>query len=89
MKTYVVSYDLRKPGQNYQSIIDKLKGYAGWCRLQQSVWIIQTTQSAVQVRDHLQPSLDVNDSLYVGKLSGEAAWFGQSEAVSKWIKQAA
>ena len=31
--------------------------------------------------------IDKNDKLFVGKLTGEAAWYGESDAVTKWLKE--
>ena len=86
MSTYVVTYDLHQVGQNYDCLHKKLKAYPKHWHAQQSVWIIETSQSAVQVRDHLSTCLDANDKLIVAKLSGEAAWSGYSANVTKWLK---
>jgi hypothetical protein len=40
----------------------------------------------VQVRDSLKACLDSNDKLLVAKLSGEAAWSGHSDDITKWLK---
>lgn len=87
MYTYIVTYDLHKHGQNYDCIHNKLRSYGKWCHLQQSVWLIATSRSAVQIRDHLSGCLDGNDKLLVAKLSGEAAWNGYGTQISQWIKE--
>lgn len=86
MATYIVTYDLHQQGQNYDCIHKKLKDYGTHWHVQGSVWIIKTTQSAVEVRDHLAPCLDSNDKLIVAKLSGEAAWRGYGDKISEWLK---
>jgi len=85
MSAYIVSYDLHKRGQNYECIIEKLKGYPEHWHMQQSVWIISTNQTVVQIRDHLMSCLDENDNLFVGKLSA-AAWHGFAPAAEPWLK---
>lgn len=52
-----------------------------------SVWIIITSQGAIQIRDFLSPCLDSNDKLFVGKLSGEAAWTGYRAQITEWLKK--
>ena len=84
MAAYIVSYDLRKQGQNYECIIKKLEAYKSHWHMQQSVWIVVTDQTHVQVRDHLKSCLDQNDNLFVGKLSA-AAWHGFSEKAGAWL----
>lgn len=86
MTTYIVSYDLLNQGQNYQCITQKLKGYETHWHIQGSVWIVETSDSAVQIRDYLMPCLDQNDKLLVARLEGEAAWSGYADAGSKWLK---
>lgn len=87
MPAYIIAYDLHEAGQNYTCIIDRLKKYGTYCHLQQSVWIINTNQSAVQVRDNLMKCLDRNDKLFVGLLGGEAAWTGYPDNISNWLRQ--
>ena len=85
MAAYIVTYDLHKEGQNYDCLIEKLKSYGTHWHMQRSVWIVATNQTAVQIRDKLKPCLDSNDKLFVGRLSGEAAWHGYGKKISDWI----
>lgn len=87
MAAYIVAYDLQKQGQNYECLIGKLKTYPTRWHMQQSVWIIDTTESSVQIRDFLTPCLDTNDKLFVGRLSNEAAWYGYTSEITQWLKQ--
>ena len=83
---FVVTYDLMKQGQNYDCLIKKLNSYPTHWHAQGSVWFIEATQSAVQIRDFLSPCLDANDKLIVTRLEGEAAWSGYSQNISDWLK---
>lgn len=85
-KPLIVSYDLRQQGQNYKCIIEKLESYPVHWHMQGSVWILVTDDKASQVRDSLKSCLDSNDKLFVGRLSGEAAWHGHTNEANKWIK---
>jgi hypothetical protein len=87
MATYIVSYDLMKQGQNYTCIVQKLNADPIHWHAQGSVWIIETNQTAVQVRDHLQSCLDSNDKLIVARLHGEAAWMGYGDNITNWLKE--
>lgn len=73
MAKYEVSYDLRKPGRNYDSLYSRLADWKA-ARALQSVWIIETDNSAVAIRDDLAKHIDANDGLLVTGLTGEAAW---------------
>lgn len=52
---HVVAYDLKKPHEtwrDYQRLWDALRGYGYYCHLEESVWLIKTEQTTVQVRDY-------------------------------------
>ena len=87
MNTYLVGYDLMKPGQDYSDLLDKLKSFGIWWHQLDSTWLVRTDLSAVSVRDELRKLMDINDKLLVINVSGDsAAWTGFNEAGSKWIK---
>jgi hypothetical protein len=74
MTVYAVSYDLRKPGRNYQPLWDRLREWKA-VRALESFWLIEATaNSAATIRDDLKKYIDANDGLLVAALSGEAAW---------------
>ena len=85
MNTYIISYDLHKPGQNYEELLKRIKSYPNWARLGGSAYVIQTENSHVQVRDYLNEVLDTNDKIFVGTVSAPAAWYGLGEEVSNWL----
>lgn len=86
MKTYIICYDLNRPGQDYATLIDAIKSYGTWWHHLDSTWIIKTTRSASEVRDHLKAYIDTTDELLVVGSSGEGAWFGFTEKGSSWLK---
>jgi CRISPR/Cas system-associated endoribonuclease Cas2 len=86
MSCYIVSYDLRKPGRNYDSLYSAIKTYTKWARINESVWAVVTPQSAVQIRDYLGQFMDSNDRLFVVKSGVEAAW-RQSICKNEWLKE--
>jgi hypothetical protein len=68
-----VSYDLRKPGRNYEALYTRLADWKA-VRVLQSVWIIETASTSESIRDDLAKYIDANDGLLVTGLTGEAAW---------------
>lgn len=85
MACYIVSYDLRNPGRNYEDLYEHLKSYRKWAKLTESTWAIVTENSAVEVRDHLKYVLDENDRIFVIKSAGVAAW-SNSICRNEWLK---
>jgi hypothetical protein len=79
MSTALITYDLRKPGQNYQPLWDRLEAL-GAVRALESVWVLKTAASAAAIRDDLLRFIDANDRLLVAIITS-AAWhnlIGQS-----------
>lgn len=74
MSSKIVEYDLRQPGRDYDALYNAIKGYGTWAHVTESTWFIKTDETCVQVRDNLMELIDSNDRLFVGELSGVAAW---------------
>jgi hypothetical protein len=87
MHSYLVGYDLHRPGQNYPELFEAIKKVGTWWHCLDSTWIVKSDLGPVQVRDSLSPHIDANDCLLVAALSGEAAWIGFKEECSSWLKQ--
>ncbi len=86
MTCYIVSYDLRKPGRNYDSLYEAIKAYGTWARINESLWAIMTINSALQVVNNLENHIDENDRLFVIQSGSKAAW---TNAICKdeWLKE--
>lgn len=85
MKTYIVSYDLFAPGQNYDKLIELIKSEYAWAKIGYSAFIVKSSLSHTKLRDKFKQALDSNDKLFVGAISAPAAWYGLSDEVSKWL----
>ena len=72
-KPYLISYDLDKPGQNYDKLIARLKQH-GAVRVLLSQWVLTTTWTAVQLCDDLRAYTDSNDRILVVQISGDWAY---------------
>lgn len=87
MNTLLIGYDLNRDGQNYQDLIEAIKGYGTWWHHLDSTWLIKTDKTVVQVRDQLKAHIDSNDELLVVDVTGgPAAWKGFNDKGSKWLK---
>ncbi|MFS8981331.1 hypothetical protein [Cupriavidus necator] len=87
MTTFIVGCNLRKSGRNYADLYEALKGYPMWWHHLDSLWIVVTNKTAIQVRDHLRQYIDVNDRLLVMRCEREAAWTGFEENGSDWLME--
>ena len=85
MKTYLVGYDLNKPGQDYPDLFKAIKAIGVWWHDLDSTWIIKTDLNAEDIRDKLKPPvIDPNDHLLVVRLQGNWASWHTQEA-NKWL----
>lgn len=87
MATYLIGYDLNRPGQNYNELFEAIKAIGSWWHCLDSTWLVKSTLTAAQIRDIISPHMDGNDRLLVAAMSGEAAWVGFSQDCSEWLKK--
>lgn len=74
---YLVTYDLNQSGQRYDDLISKIREYS-CVHVMQSVWFIETPDSAQKVYDKLSPYLDSNDFIFVEEInSNHQGWLPQ------------
>ena len=87
MTRYIVTYDLSKPGQNYEALKKRITAYRSNVYVMQSTWCISTNGTAKQIREYLEVALDSNDKLLVGPLASPSSWWGLPDSVTKWLKE--
>lgn len=86
MRPYCVSYDLKKPGQNYAGLIDELKKCAEWWHYLGSTWLVTTNESVHQLSARLRQVIDKNDDLLViGITNDHDGWLPPD--AWPWIKR--
>ncbi len=82
----LVSYDLRKPGRNYQPVWDYL-GRFTHCKGLESVYLLDTTTTPAQIRDNLKALIDQNDRVFVVRITQE--WAGWNFGCGDWLNSPA
>lgn len=83
---YIVFYDLRAPGRNYEDLYKAIKSYGTWGKLTESAWAIVTNEDSAQIRDYLMKYMDSNDRIMVIKSGQEAAW-NNAKASNDWLQK--
>ena len=73
MKTYLISYDLKK-NRDYEELYKKLKSYTNWAHISESLWAIISDKGAAGLRDEIKTAMDNDDSVFVILSGKEAAW---------------
>ena len=84
--SYLISYDLNAPGQNYNDLYEAIEKLGSSWHCLDSTWIVDVDMTSTQIRDALKPYIDSNDCLLVVKCSGGGAWKGFDKDCSSWLK---
>ena len=72
---YIIIYDLRNPGKDYNALYDAIKGLSpDWQHPLESTWFISLTgvSSAQAIFDRLRTCIDDNDNLFIVNMSKPA-----------------
>lgn len=86
MNNLFISYDLFKPGQHYEQVIEEIKALGSWASVHKSFWYVNSTLSASQALDRVWAKMDSNDKLIVvDATNNNAAWQNLSTEVSNFI----
>lgn len=86
MSSYIISYDLDNPGQNYEKLIDAIKNYGTYAKITESCWCVVSTDESKAIRNNLESMMDSNDKLFVAQLTGQGAWYGLSSKTTDWLQ---
>jgi hypothetical protein len=79
---YLLTYDLRAPGKNYDSLYKALASYPDRYHSETlgSVWFIRGSYplSAATIFDHIKQHIDTNDRLFVTAVTDNKGWMDQA-----------
>lgn len=73
MNLYLISFDLKAPGRNYQPVYDYIATFGDTIKPLQTVYLVKTYKTATQVRNDLNAIVDNNDQVLVITIS-TTAW---------------
>jgi hypothetical protein len=71
MPTFLVTYDLKAPGRDYEPVWNYLKATGVHWHAQDSVWFIESSLNAGGIRDELKALIDSNDEVLVIRVDGQ------------------
>ena len=84
MSALLVTYDLKKPGQDYSNFLNRIRSYE-WARLSESSYAIQTNEAPSAVYTEMRQHLNPNDNIDVVNLKRPYAGYG-SQVVNEWLE---
>lgn len=80
---YIISYDLRQPRRDYQTLYDELYRLQAQ-RVLESLWVVRRSNtSAVNLRDHLKEFIDADDRVLVAQFDNRWATFNALYDINK------
>lgn len=89
MALIMVSYDLHsKKAEDYQDLTDAVEQHGDSCvlRVLHSTWLIHTSDSPSDVKNHLRSCFKTNDSFLVNKFTKpKAGWLPEKDWA--WINE--
>lgn len=75
---YAINYDLKRPGQSYESLYAAIKSCGVWWHYLGSTWLVDTKLSADGIWNRLAPVVDKNDRvLIIGVTKDKQGWLSQ------------
>lgn len=87
MSALLITYDLNKPRQNYDDLIEKIKGLGTWWHYLDSTWIVVSSLSPSQAFERMRPALDKSDSALVLNITGDSYSGWLTQEAWDWLKK--
>ena len=88
-KTFLVTYDLKRPGQNYSDLYDAIKSEGDWQHPLESIWAVKTgtSVSARTLYKHLRSYIDEKDSLFIVEITDQDRQGWLAKSFWTWLKE--
>lgn len=84
---YIVIFELTLKSKSDDNIVTAIKSTNVWARLSCSSYIIETTETAEELRNRLILNLEDGDKIFISYITPPAAWHGYNSGVTKWINE--
>lgn len=84
---YLVTYDLKKPIQDYPALYHELKTNVAWWHYLESTWLLKTNESINILTDKLRRAIDSDDRILIFDVTNMAnnGWLPQE--AWDWIRE--
>lgn len=83
---YSITYDLRKPGQDYEGLYESIKSLGDCRHYLESTWLVDTQLNADMIYKRLESNIDKNDSILIVNF-GTDYWGFLPKDAWEWIKE--
>lgn len=88
MKTYLISYDLKQPASvyNYNKIGGAIRSFGIFAKPLESLWLIKTNFTALQVYNYLIKYIHSGDKLLVIHVDNDWIAYNLENSVINWMR---
>lgn len=88
-KVFLITYDLRRPGQNYNDLYSAIKELGDWQHPLESTWMAKCSSDTYteHIYKKLRPLIDDNDFLFIVDITGQDYYGWLSKEFWSWIKK--
>lgn len=88
-KFLLISYDLKRPGQNYSELYEEIKNSGEWQHPLESTWILKVHNyvTPADIYSILRPNIDDNDFLFVVDITDQNYYGWLPKNFWTWFKQ--
>lgn len=87
MAALLITYDLNKPGQDYDGLFDEIKSFGTWWHYLDSTWIVDTSLSVSAAADRIRAKVDNSDHFLVLNITGDARQGWLPKDAWAWINE--
>lgn len=87
-KSFLITYDLKRPGHNYTWLYDAIKRLGDWQHPMESTWFVKVPYSvtANDIYERIRPTMDQDDYLFVVEITNANYYGWLSRDFWPWIK---
>lgn len=82
-----ISYDLKKPGRNYNDLYETIKSAPSWAHAMDSLWFISTGESVETWSNRLRQVMDQNDWLFLVDITGQSCNGWMKKEIWEWLEK--
>ncbi len=84
---YLITYDLKSPGKDYNTLYDTIKSSSYWWHYLESTWIIQTNQPIEYWSDKIRNVIDQNDLFMIVDITKQPRQGWLKKSAWEWIRE--
>lgn len=88
MSVLMIGYDLNRPGQKYDELIEFLESQPLWWHYLDSTWLVKTSLTVKEMCNKVWQHVDNNDAVLVLDVTRDTwACVGLEDGGAEWLQQ--